>query len=150
MIEQLILEEGEQMMLGKTKLLIRSQDVNKVENLSQERGETSPLTHTRERKDYVRLRQACDQKRGPWRITQLAGICVKYGRKVELHSICKCPNFFRDIFIIDTCQLYMYAAEMCYRLLISANSKMSILISKHFEGLLNLDYRNLKKITLVI
>ena len=33
---------------------------------------------------------------------------------------------------------------MCYRLLISANSKMS---SKHFEGLLNLDYRNfLKKI----
>lgn len=31
MIEQLILEEGEQMMLGKTKLLIRSKEVNKVE-----------------------------------------------------------------------------------------------------------------------
>jgi len=31
MIEQLILEGGEQMMLGKTKLLIRSKEVNKVE-----------------------------------------------------------------------------------------------------------------------
>ena len=31
MIEQLILQEEEQMMLGKTKFLIRSKDVNKVE-----------------------------------------------------------------------------------------------------------------------
>ena len=39
----------------------------------------------------------------------------------------------------------MYAVEVCYKLLISANSKMSVLISKRFEGLLNLDYRNFLK-----
>lgn len=142
MIEQLILQEEEQMMLGKTKFLIRSKDVNKVEEFISGKRRNILLTHKRDRKDYVRLRQACDQKRGQWRITQLEGICVKYGRKVELHSSCKCPNFFRDLFIIDTCQLYIYAVEVCYKLLISANSKMSVLISKHFEGLLNLDYRN--------
>ena len=48
MIEQLILEEWEQMMLGKTKLLIRSQDVNKVEEfILGKRRNISTDTHKR-------------------------------------------------------------------------------------------------------
>lgn len=48
MIEQLILEGGEQMMLGKTKLLIRSKEVNKVEEfIFGKRRNISTDTHKR-------------------------------------------------------------------------------------------------------
>lgn len=56
MIEQLILQEEEQMMLGKTKFLIRSKDVNKVEEFISGKRRNILLTHKRDRKDYVRLR----------------------------------------------------------------------------------------------
>lgn len=52
MIEQLILQEEEQMMLGKTKFLIRSKDVNKVEEfISGKRRNIS--TDTQKRKERL-------------------------------------------------------------------------------------------------
>lgn len=60
---------------------------------------------------------------------------VKYGRKVELYSSSKFPNFFRDLFNTDTRHLRTYAVALCYRLVISTSSGVSLSIPKHFEGL---------------
>ena len=73
MIEQLILQEEEQMMLGKTKFLIRSKDVNKVEEfISGKRRNIS--TDTQKRKERL-----CKVEIGLWSETGTMEIYIACG-----------------------------------------------------------------------